>query len=89
MSLFGRLFGNKTKEPVAEVYNGYRIFAEPMKDDGYYRLCARIELDTETDVRVHQMIRADTFNDEGAAADAAIAKAKQVIDQQGEKMFRT
>ena len=88
MSLFGRLFGSKAKEPVAEGYNGFRIFAEPMKDGGVYRLCARIELDAGDDVKVHQMIRADTFNSEEAAAAAAIAKAKQLIDQQGDKLFR-
>lgn len=88
MSLFGRLFGSKTKEPVAEGYNGFRIFAEPMKDDGVYRLSARIELDTDDEVRVHQLIRADTFNDENSAAEASIAKAKQLIDQQGDKLFR-
>ena len=87
MSLFGRLFGSKPKEPEAETYNGFRIFAEPMNDGGVYRLCARIELDGAEGVKVHQLIRADTFNSEDAAADAAVAKAKQLIDQQGERLF--
>ena len=39
------LFGQKSKlaeAPKAEEYNGYRIFAEPIKEGSTYRLAARI-----------------------------------------------
>jgi hypothetical protein len=33
------------------------------------------------------MIRADTFEDEDTAASAALGKARQMIDEQGDRLF--
>jgi len=38
-------------------------------------------------VKVHQMIRADTYSGQDTAVDASVAKAKQVIDQLGDTIF--
>ncbi len=91
MSIFGKLFGGgggaapREVEPVE--YNGFHIYPEPMKEGGTYRIAARIEKEMDGEVRTHRLIRADTLESAEAAADASLAKAKSLIDQQGETLF--
>ncbi len=90
MSLLSRLFGSgKPPDTVAEpeIYKEMRILAEPIAEGQNYRLSARITQDKDGQVREHHLIRADTFQDKEQAASAAIAKARQVIDEQGERLF--
>jgi hypothetical protein len=35
----------------------------------------------------HRFVRADRFSDEDAAADHAIMKGQQIVDQLGERVF--
>ena len=86
MSLLSRLFGGGKADdaaPQCETYEGMRIYPEPQREGRDYRLCARIELDVDGQTREHLVIRADTFNGAEDAINASIAKAKQVIDEQG------
>ncbi len=87
MSWLKRIFGGKADAPVAETYNGFRIIAEPMPEGSKYRLAARIERDVDGDVQMHQVIRADTFDSFEQACEISVAKAKQVIDEQGKFLF--
>lgn len=88
MSLFSKLFGGSApKEQQAEVYKDFRIFAEPQSESGGYRIAARIEKDFGEDTKVHQMIRADTYSSQDTAEEASISKAKQFIDQVGDRVF--
>lgn len=90
MSFLSKLFGGgKTAEaPQIETYEGMRVFPEPIKDGSAYRLCARIEMDVDDGgVKEHRLIRADTFNDRDEAVAASTAKAKQMIDEQGARLF--
>ncbi len=88
MSLLSKLFGGSAKDPEPVTHNGYRIFPEPVKEDGGYRIAARIEKDVDGQVKTHMMIRADTYSAPDTAMDASVDKAKQVIDQLGDKIFR-
>jgi hypothetical protein len=92
MSILSKLFGGgnggdakPSSEPV--VYEGFRIFPEPIREGGQYRIAARIEKDVDGEVKTHQLIRADTLGDAGAASEASIGKAKMLIDQQGDRLF--
>ncbi len=93
MSLLSKLFGGGRSAPSAEpesepeVYKDCRIFAEPIADGGKYRLAGRIEKDIDGETRMHRLIRADMFDDRAAAATAALSKARQVIDEQGDRLF--
>ncbi|MGH1578880.1 HlyU family transcriptional regulator [Planktotalea sp.] len=92
MSLFSRLFGSKPSveaKPTAKVveYEGFRITPQPMKEAQGFRLCALIEKEVNGERKSHQLIRADTIADFETCADASIAKAKQMIDQQGERLL--
>ena len=40
------------------------------------------------DTKEHHFIRADTYGSKQDADDCSVLKAKQIIDEQGDKMFR-
>lgn len=91
MSFFKKLFGgnNDTRtEAAGEDYEGYRITPTPQKDGTQYRISARIEKEIDGETRSHTLIRADTIADPDEAASASIGKAKQMIDEQGDRIFR-
>ena len=88
MSLFSKLFGGgSAPEPASETYEGFKITPEPQKDGNQFRLAARIEKEVGGEVKSHHLIRADLFQDRDAAAVAAVRKAKQVIDEQGDRLL--
>jgi hypothetical protein len=93
MSLLSRLFGGDggaaKPTPAPEVYNDFRIYPEPTKAPGGYRVGARIEKDVDGTTRTHHLIRADILDSEDAARDHTLRKAKQLIDQIGERLFDT
>lgn len=86
--MFSKLFGkSKAPEPEPERYKDFAIYPAAQKDAGGFRLAARVEKQVGEETKVHHLIRADTLNTQDAANDAAIAKAKQLIDQMGDRIF--
>ena len=88
MSLFSRLFGGggkPAKDP--EVYKDFRIFPEPQTTSGGFRIAARIEKEVGGQTRTHHLLRADTVQSPEEAETFSIRKAKQLIDEQGERLF--
>ena len=89
MSWFSRLFGAKADQPTAapvagrEEHKGFAITPNPIKDGGQFRVDARIEKDGKT----HEMIRADTMASLEQATEISVRKAKQMIDEQGDRLF--
>ena len=67
----------------AEEHKGFRITPRPIKEGGQYRVAARIEKDG----RVHDLVRADTMTSLDEAMSISLAKARQMIDEQGERLF--
>jgi hypothetical protein len=94
MSWLSKLFGGgKADEPAApsksaEEYKGFRIIAAPIKDGGQYRVAARIEKTIDGELKTHQLVRADTMASLDDATSISAAKARQVIDEQGDGVFR-
>ena len=88
---FARLFGGGGggRTPAADPvqHNGFAIFPEPVAEGGQFRIAARIEKEIAGEVRVHRMIRADMLADRDAAVEATLAKAKALVEQQGESIF--
>nr|WP_238941620.1 HlyU family transcriptional regulator [Jannaschia sp. Os4] len=79
-----RIFGGGAPPaPDAIAYEGFAITPDPQKADGQWRIAATIEKDGRT----HRMIRADTMADREQCAEASVAKAKQMIDEQGDRLF--
>ena len=92
MSLFSKLFGgggsgSSAPEAQSEDYNGFTITPTPIREGSEYRVSARIEKQVGEEMKTHTLIRADTMSDNDAANSASIAKAKQMIDEQGERLF--
>ena len=91
MSLLKRLFGGGgdggKSEAEPETYEGFTIFVEPIKEAGGFRVSARIEKEIGGELKSHKLIRADVCQSEQDAADISAAKAKQMIDEQGERLF--
>lgn len=99
MSLLSRLFGGKSgagsgsgSEAAApsgksEDYKGYAITPAPIKTGGQYRVAARIEKTVDGSLRSHQLTRADTMGSFDDATAISLSKARQVIDEQGDRIF--
>jgi len=95
VSILSRLFGSRGGESgsgkavPAEEHDGFRITPEPQRDGPSWRIAARIEKEVGGETRTHRMIRADTLQNEEAAAAASVAKARALVDEQGESIFRS
>jgi hypothetical protein len=74
--------------PEARVeYNGATITPAPEKVSGGWRLAGTISKDFGSDRRVHHLVRADTAPDRDAIVAMMIAKAKRLIDEEGDRLF--
>ena len=91
MSILSRLFGGGTAPAPKEVepvtHEGFRIYPEPAEEGGRWRINARVEKKIDGTLKTHRLIRADTLESREAATDATLAKARQVIDEQGDRLF--
>ena len=88
MSILSKLFGGgSAPEPKPETYNDFRIFAEPRSDAGGYRIAGRIEKEIGGEVKSHSFLRADLVQSKEEAERFTILKARQIIDERGERMF--
>lgn len=91
MSLFSKLFGGGAggagKDPEPVVHEGFRIFPTPIPEGSRFRLSARIEKKVGGETKSHTVIRADVLDDRETAERVAIDKAKQVIEEQGDRLF--
>jgi len=88
-ALWGRLFGREGAEaagPAIE-YNGYRIRPAPYRRQGQYQTCGIIEKDVAGEVKEHRFIRAELHPSREVAVEFSIAKARQIIDEQGDRLF--
>lgn len=87
MPFWSRLFGGKQAEEPAsrasEEHKGFRITPKPLREGGQFRVAARIEKDG----RVHELVRADTMTSLDEAKAMSLSKARQMIDEQGDRLF--
>ena len=90
-SFLSKLFGggtdNQSSEDQAVTYNGCQIIAAPEKAGGQWRLAGRITKEIDGDLHERAFIRADLLPSREEAATVAVRKAKQIIDEQGERLF--
>jgi len=87
--LTGGSGGASREEPAAEAveYKGFRIRPAPYSSKGGYQTAGIIEKDFETGMKEHRFVRAETHPSKDDAAAFAIAKGRQIIDEQGERIF--
>lgn len=89
-ALWSRLTGGGAGEPAADAveYNGYRICPAPYPSKGAYQTAGTIEKEIGGEMKEHRFIRAETHPSRDQAIEFSIAKAKQIIDEQGDRIFR-
>jgi hypothetical protein len=68
-------------------HKGFLITAQPYKESGQWQLAGTISKDVNGERKEHRFVRADRFSDAGEAADIALSKGRQIIDEQGERIF--
>ena len=74
-------------EPVE--HEGFTIVATPRKASGGWSTEGRISKVVEGGAREVHFIRADTSTSREAAITLSVSKARKIIDEQGERVFRS
>ena len=94
MSFLKTLFGFGTKLAGSDggvarqtEHNGYVIAAAPYREQGQFQVAGVISKDIDGSRREHKFVRADRFATLEEAADFTILKGRQIIDQQGDRIF--
>jgi hypothetical protein len=90
-ALWNRLFGGGDgagREAETVEYNGYRIRPAPFASKGQYQTCGTIEKEIGGELKQYQFIRAEAHPSHAQAVEFSIAKAQQIIDEQGDGIFR-
>ena len=89
-AFLARLFGGSAAAPPEEdavEYNGYRIRPTPFPRLGQYQTAGVIEKEIGGEVKEHHFVRAETHSSHEEAVAYTIVKAKQIIDEQGDRIF--
>jgi len=98
MSFFKKLFGGGAPRDddgkagggqVGETldYKGYRIRATPFPAEGQYQTCGVVSRTVDGELKEHRFVRADRLASKEAAAELALRKGQQIVDEQGDGMF--
>lgn len=94
MSFLKKLFGggDKPSEPAKPAqtveYKGFTISATPYQEGGQWQTSGVVSKSVGGELKEHRFIRADRFGDKDSAADHAILKGRQIVDQVGEGVFK-
>jgi hypothetical protein len=98
MSFLKRLFGlgggegqqdaGPAKAAKEIEHKGFTIAATPYKSDGgQYQTCGVISKEIDGTLKEHRFVRADRFAGLDDAVDVSLSKGRQIIDEQGERIF--
>jgi hypothetical protein len=92
MSFWKKLFGGggaEAQEVASDPieHKGFTIRATPFAEGGQYQTCGVISKEIDGEMKEHRFIRADRFASMDDAIDVSIRKARQVIDEQGDRIF--
>lgn len=95
MSFLSKLFGGGStsggdapKTAAEEEYKGFIIRGTPTAVGSEHQLAGVIEKQVGGELKSYSFVRADRLGSRDEAAQRAIDKGKQLIDEQGEKLFR-
>ena len=95
MSFLKRLFGlggGEAKPSAPAVakeaeHKGFTIHATPFREGGQFQTAGVVSKEIGGEIKEHRFIRADRFPSLDQAADHALVKGRQIIDEQGERVF--
>ena len=94
VGFFSRLFGSGKAAGAEEAaageateYKGYRIRPAPFRAEGQFQTAGLIEKDFPDGHKEYRFIRAEKHASTELAAEFAISKGRQIIDEQGDHLF--
>ena len=95
MGLLKKLFGGGgggsdsggAKEGDEIDYNGFKITPAARPQNGQWLTAGIIRKDIGGTMKEHRFLRADTHASPESANDFAVVKARQIINEQGERIF--
>jgi hypothetical protein len=91
MSFLKSLFGGGSQSSDAPAttaeHKGFTISAAPYQEEGQWQLAGVISKDIDGQRKERRFVRADRFASREEAAKLAIEKGRQIIDEQGERLF--
>lgn len=93
MSFWKNLFGGRGGQAAApqaapgEDYKGFTIRATPMPVGSEFQLAGLIEKEVGGELKSYKFVRADRMSSRDDAVSLALAKAKIIVDEQGDKVF--
>ena len=95
-SFWKRLFGGGAPAETGPVtpaavieHEGYTIRAEPYRaEGGQFQTAGTVTREVAGETKEHRFVRADRFATIEDAADFALVKGRQLVDEQGDRMFR-
>lgn len=98
MSFWKNLFGgggggsaSKSIEPAVvaeEAYKGFTVKSLIMPVGSEYQLAGLIEKEVDGELKSYKFVRADRFSSKEDVVSFALAKGRQIIDEQGEGIYR-
>ena len=95
MSLFSKFFGGGggdkaggAKEGEAVEYKGFRIHPAAQAQGSQWLTAGVIRKEVDGAMKEHRFVRADTHASPDSANDFAVVKGRQIIDEQGDGLFR-
>lgn len=87
-SLFGGSKSAEAPRQEAIVYNGFTIEPAPYAAEGQYQVAGFVRKTIGGEMKEHKFVRADRFSSMEEAVTFSVMKAKQIVDQMGEKIFK-
>jgi hypothetical protein len=92
-SFLSRLFGGAKDDAgeaapaEPETYKGFTIVPAPMPNGGQFNTAGTITKEIDGEMKEHKFIRADTHAGRDEAVRHSLTKARQIIDEQGDRLF--
>lgn len=89
--LLSRIFGGGAGGDgviATEDYEGFELRAAPRREDNGWRVAGSVALTRDGETRVHEFVRADTYPGRDDAGQVSLRKGRQLVDEQGENLFR-
>jgi hypothetical protein len=95
MSFLKKLFGLGSGAAQApandvppEIYKGYTIQPSPAEENGAFQICGLISREVDGVLKEQHFIRADRLPSRDIAVEMTVSKARQMIDLEGDRIFR-